>query len=74
MNEEKYKGNLKIEKEQRQKLDLDFEDTPEKLKREYLDIYQEIQSEILSNTRFDENSDLSTTYLGRVDMIKDNKI
>ena len=27
----------------------------------------------LSTTRFDENSDLSTTYLGRVDMIKNSK-
>ena len=33
-----------------------------------------MQSEILSTTRFDENSDLSTTYLGRLDMIKDSEI
>ena len=33
-----------------------------KLKEEYLDVYKEIQSEILSTTRFDENADLSTTY------------
>ena len=44
-------------------LDLDFGDTPEKLKREYLDIYEGIQSEILSTNWFDENSDLSTLYL-----------
>ena len=37
---------------------------PEKLKEEYLDICNGIQSEIMSNTRFDENSDFSTTYLG----------
>ena len=55
-------------------LDLDFEDTPEKLKGEYLDVYESIQSEILSTTRFDENSDLSTTYLGWVDLIKNCKI
>ena len=29
---------------------------------------------MLSTTRFDENSDLSTTYLGREDVIKDSKI
>ena len=74
VNKEKYKRNLKIEEEQRQKLDSDFGDTPEKLKREYLDIYKGTQSEILSTTRFDENSDLSTAYIGRVDMIKDSKI
>ena len=31
-------------------------------------------SEILSTTRFDENSDLSTTYLGKADKSKNNKI
>ena len=61
MNKEKYKRNLKIEEEQRQELDLEFRDSPEKLKREYLEVYEGIQSEILSTTRFDENSDLSTT-------------
>ena len=31
-------------------------------------------SEVLSTTRFDENSDLSITYLGRIDMIRASKI
>ena len=38
-------------------LELDFGHTPDKLKEEYLDVYEGIQSEILSTTRFDENSD-----------------
>ena len=54
-------------------LELDFGDKPEKLK-EYFDIYEGIQSEILNTTRFDEHSDLSTTYLGRVDTTKASKI
>ena len=33
-----------------------------------------IQSEILGTIRFDENSDLSTTYLGKIDRSKNNKI
>ena len=37
-------------------------------------MYEGIQSEILSSTRFDENSDLSTTYLGKADRSKNNKI
>ena len=66
--------NLKNKKiynkeEERQMLELDFSDTPEKLKGEYLDMYEGIQSEVISTTRFDENSDLSTTYLGRIDTI-----
>ena len=55
-------------------LELDFGDTPEKWKGEYLDVYEGIQLKILSTTRFDENSDLSTTYLGKVDTSKNSKI
>ena len=36
-----------------------------------MDVYEGIQSEIVSTTRFDETSNLSTTYLGRID--KENK-
>ena len=53
---------------------LDFGDMPEKLKEENLDVYKWIQSEILSTTRFDENSDLSITYMGRVNTTKASKI
>ena len=74
VNKEKHKRKLNIEEEERQMLELDFGDMPEKLKEEYLDIYDGIQSEILSTIRFDENSDLSTTYLGRVDMTRTSTI
>ena len=74
VNKEKYKRNSNIEEEERHVLELDFGDTPEKLKGEYFDVYKGIQSEILSTSKFDENSDLSTTYLGRVNTIKAIKI
>ena len=32
------------------------------------------QSEIVNTTRFDENSDLSTTYLGKSDRFKNDKL
>ena len=32
-----------------------------------MDIYEGIHLEIVSSNRFDENSNLSTTYLGTVD-------
>ena len=54
--------------------ELDFGTTPQKLQEEYMDIYEGIQSEIVSSNRFDENSDLSTTYLGRVDKENQNKL
>ena len=60
--------------EERQILDLDFGDTPERLKGDYLDMYKEIQSEVISTTRFDENSDLSMTYLGTIDITRASKV
>ena len=33
-----------------------------------MDVYDEIYAEIVMTSRFDENIDLSMTYLGRIDM------
>ena len=44
------------------------------LREEYLDMYDGIQLEVVSTTRFDENLDLSTTYLGRSDRAKSDKL
>ena len=60
--------------EEKQLLELDFGNMSEKLKGEYLDMYEGIHPEILSTTRFDENWDLGTIYLGRVDTTTANKI
>ena len=73
VNKEKVIGNSSKEKKQEHILGLDFGDTPEKLRKEYLDVYEGIQSEILNTTRFDEKSYLSTTYLERVDMTRDSR-
>ena len=57
VSKERHKRKLHIERrEERHMLELDFGDTPERLKEEYLDVYKGIKSEILSTTRFDENS------------------
>ena len=37
-------------------------------------MYEGVKSEVLSTTKFDENSDLSTTHLGRIDMTRASKI
>ena len=37
-------------------------------------MHEEVQSEVLNTSRFDESSDLSMTYLGRTDMTRANKI
>ena len=49
--------------------ELDFGITPQKLQEEYMDIYEGIHSDIVSFNRFDENSDIGTTYLGRIEII-----
>ena len=53
---------------------LDFDDTPLKLHKEYLDMYNSIQTEIVNTSRFNDNSDSSTTYLGRSDKARNNKL
>ena len=52
--------------------ELDFGTLPLKLKlhEEYMDMYECIPSEVVSTTRFDENSNLGTTYLGRIKRTK----
>ena len=47
--------------------ELDFGMTPQKLQEEYMDIYEGIHSDIVHSNRFDENSDISTMYLGRIE-------
>ena len=55
-------------------VELGFGVMPEVFKEEYLDVYDGIQSEVVSTTRFDDNSDLSTTYLGRSHRAKCDKL
>ena len=55
-------------------MQLDFGSTPHKLHEEYLDVYEGIQCKIVYTTRFDENSDLSMTYLGRSDKARNDKL
>ena len=52
--------------EEREIRELDFGTASQILKDKYLDVYEGIQSDIVSSNRFDENSDISTTYLGRI--------
>ena len=46
--------------------EVDFGANSQNLQAEYLDVYEGIQSDIVSSSRFDENSDISTTYLGKI--------
>ena len=52
--------------EEREFREVDFGTTLQNLQAEYLDVYEGIQSDIVSSGRLDENSDISMTYLGRI--------
>ena len=47
--------------------EVDFCTIAQNLQEEYLDVYEGIQLDIVSSSRFDENSDISTTYLGKLE-------
>ena len=54
--------------------DVNFGRSPEKLKAEYLDVYEGVYAKVISTDRFDEDMDLSTTYLGQVDMTRNIEV
>ena len=60
----RYKIQSEIGREFRE---LDFGTVPQNLQEEYLDVYEGIQSDVVSSNRFDENSDITTTYLGKIE-------
>ena len=58
----------RMNKEGGKMVDIDFGDSPEVMKSKYMDVYDKVYAEVVTTGRFDENVDLSTTYLGRIDM------
>ena len=53
-------------------IDIIFDE--DRIKEMYFDKYDGVQSEISQETRFDESTDLSTTYLGKVDQTRKSVI
>ena len=65
---------LKLKGEERETLDVDFGIYPDVLKSKYLDVYEGVYAEMVYANKFNENSDLSMTYLGQTRMMRDTKI
>ena len=65
---------LKLKEEERETLDIDFGLYPDVTKSRYLDVYEGVYGEMVYANKFNENSDLSTTYLGQIWMKRDTKI
>ena len=70
------KNNVGRKRGEKERLtsEVSLVDTSDRLMEEHLDRYEWVKSEILNATRFDENSDLSMTYLGKTNMIRDHKM
>ena len=55
-------------KEEGQKMDIDFGESPNVLKDKYMDVYEDVFAEVVTANRFDDNVHLSTTYLDKIGM------
>ena len=55
-------------------LEVDFGINHETFKLYYLGMYDSVHAEMVYTTRYDENSDLSTTYLGQTKMTRETRI
>ena len=63
-----------MKNERSETLDIDFGLCPDMTKARYLDVYEDIYAEMVYASKFDENSDLSTTYLGQTNMTRSTRI
>ena len=70
-NKDLYKDLKEIEM---LKTNVNFGGNLGKLKSYFLDMYEEVYAEAISRNRFDEDTDLSTTYLGQVNMSRDTEV
>ena len=70
----KVNKGIKNENIDESSLRVDLAHISESSREEYLDRYEGITSEILHTTRFDENLDLSTIYLGKSHMTQEENL
>ena len=54
--------------------DVNFGSSPNRLKAEYLDVYEGVYAKVISTDRFDEDMDLITTYLGQLDITRNTEV
>ena len=65
---------LKLKEKKGETLDVDFGLYPDVTKSRYLDAYEDVYAEMVYANKFNKNSDLSMTYLGQIEMMRDTKI
>ena len=73
-----YRQDISLYRELQEKeslsTDMNFGSSSAKLKSEYLDVYKGVYAEIVSSDRCNEDTDLSTTHLGQMDMTRDMEV
>ena len=74
VNNKRLNSILKDKNEDDRSLRVDLTEAPNGSMEEYLDRCEGVISEILNTTRFDENNDLSTTYIGKLRMTPGDKL
>ena len=65
---------LRLNNEKRETLYIDFGLYPDMTKARYLDVYEDIYAEMVFASKFDENSDLSMTYLGQTNITRNTRV
>ena len=71
VNEDIYK---ELKEQEMLKTSINFTGVSEKLKSDYLDVYDGVYAEVITTDRFYEDTDLSMTYLGQVDMSRKTEV
>ena len=65
---------LKLKEKKEETLDIEFGLYPDVRNSRYFDTYEDIYAEMVYANKFNENSDLSTTYIGQTEMTPDTRI
>ena len=65
---------IEIKEQEMLKASIDFSGMSEKVKSDYLDVYDGVYAEVISTNRFDEDTDLSTTYLDQIGMSRKTEV
>ena len=71
LNEDLYK---EFKEKEMLKTGINFSSISEKLKSDYLNVYDSVYAEIINTNRFDDDADLSTTHLGQINMSRKTEV
>ena len=66
--------HYKLKGEKSDTLDVDFGNNPETMRSSYSNMYEGVHADMVYTNRFDEKSDLNTTYLGQTKMTRQIRI